>query len=338
LSLFVRSRIRKKVEDRNVRKTSFPMLLLAALLASTGAALAQEYPSRLIRIVVPFPTGDGSDRTGRMIAEKLQAKWGQPAIVENRTGGGGNIGAELVAKAPPDGYTLMYTPNFTLVINKSLYKQLGYDPDAFVPVSIAVAGDTALLTHSRVPANSVQELIAYAKANPKGLNYASPGAGSQGHLIAEYFKSRTGVNITHVPYKGGTPALMDLLGGQVDMMFVAVGPTVQHVRAGRIRALAITGANRSRSLPEVPLLSETLPDFVFGYWFGMVAPPGTPAAITNRLSAAIAEALQQPDFAQRLIELTLEPVGSTPEKMNEVMRAERERWGPIVRTSGATAE
>jgi tripartite-type tricarboxylate transporter receptor subunit TctC len=232
----------------------------------------------------------------------------------------------------------MYTPNFTLVINKSLYKQLGYDPDAFVPVSIAVAGDTALLTHSRVPANSVQELIAYAKANPKGLNYASPGAGSQGHLIAEYFKSRTGVNITHVPYKGGTPALMDLLGGQVDMMFVAVGPTVQHVRAGRIRALAITGANRSRSLPEVPLLSETLPDFVFGYWFGMVAPPGTPAAITNRLSAAIAEALQQPDFAQRLIELTLEPVGSTPEKMNEVMRAERERWGPIVRTSGATAE
>jgi tripartite-type tricarboxylate transporter receptor subunit TctC len=287
---------------------------------------------------VPFPAGDGSDRVARILAERLQVRFGQSVIVENRIGAGGNLGAESVAKSPPDGYTLMMTPQFPLVINKSLYPRLGYDPNAFVPVTMAVAGDMVLVTKPGLPVNSVQELTAYAKAHPGTLNYASPGAGSMGHLIAEAFKSRAGVDIAHIPYKGGTPALMDLLGGQVDMMFVALGPTVQHVRAGKLRALAVTGDKRARAFPEVPLMSPSLNDFVFSYWFGMVAPPGTPAAIAAKLSAAIGDVLKQPDVQQKLMELNLEPVASTPEQMTAVMARERERWAAIIRAGGITAE
>lgn len=303
-----------------------------------SAQAPADYPNKLIRIVVPFPSGDGSDRIARILAERLQAKWGQSVIVENRPGAGGNLGAESVAKSAPDGYTLMITPQFPLVINKSLYARLGYDPNAFVPVTIVVAGDIVLVTKPTLPVVNVQELVTYAKAHPKTLNYASPGAGSIGHLIAEHFKSRVGADIAHIPYKGGTPALMDLLGGQVDMMFVALSPTVQHVRAGKLRALAVTGEKRSRAFPEVPLMSASWPDFVFSYWFGMVAPPGTPPAIANKLAAAVAEVLKQPDVQQKVSELNLEAVASGPEQMSATMSRERERWASIIRAGGITAE
>lgn len=302
------------------------------------AAAAQDYPSRLIRIVVPFPAGDGSDRIARILAERMQSKWNQTVVVENRTGAGGNIGAEFVSKAPPDGYTLMVTPQFTLVINKSLYPKLNFDPNTFAPVSILVGGDLVLVTNPRVTATNVQELIALAKAKGGTMNYASPGTGSMGHLIGEYFKTREGVNIAHIPYKGGTPALMDLLAGQVDMMFVALGPTVSHVKAGKLRALGVTGEKRSRSLPDAPLMSAVLPDFVFTYWFGMVAPPGTPPAITAKLSATMAEILRQPDVQQKVNDLSLEVVAGTPEQMEAAMARERERWERVIKATGVTAE
>jgi tripartite-type tricarboxylate transporter receptor subunit TctC len=313
-------------------------LLAGVAILQAPVATAQDYPSRLIRIVVPFPAGDGSDRIARILAERMQAKWNQPVVVENRTGAGGNIGAEAVSKAPPDGYTLMVTPQFTLVINKSLYPKLNFDPNAFAPVSVLVGGDIVLVTNPRVPASNVQELISYAKSKGGAVNYASPGAGSMGHLIGEYFKTREGVNIAHIPYKGGTPALMDLLAGQVDMMFVALGPTVPHVKAGKLRALGVAGEKRSRSLPDVPLMSTMLPDFVFTYWFGMVAPPGTPQAITSKLSATMAEILKQPDVQQKVHDLNLEVVAGTPEQMEAAMVKERERWERIIKATGVTAE
>jgi tripartite-type tricarboxylate transporter receptor subunit TctC len=274
----------------------------------------------------------------RLIAEKLRAKWGQIVTVENRGGGGGNIGAEMVAKAAPDGYTLLFTPQFPLVINKSLYSKLNYDPDTFVPVSVAVAGDMVLLVHPKLPITSVQQLIAFAKTNPERLNYSSPGTGTMGHLMAELFKSTAEIKAAHVPYKGSAPALMDLLGGQVDMMFVDLGSALPHIRTGKVRAIAIASDKRNPFLPEVPTVSTVLPDFVFTSWFGMVAPAGTPPAIANKLSVAVAEALRHPDVTPTLQKLSIEVIGSTPAEMAQVMKRDRERWGNVVRASGATAE
>lgn len=321
-----------------MRNILFGNILLAAALGFSLAAHAQDYPGKPIKIIVPTPAGGGSDRVARLIAEKLRGKWGQTVTVENRAGGGGNIGAEVVSKAAPDGYTLLFTPQFPLVVNKSLYSKLNYDPDAFVPVSVAVAGDMVLLVHPKIPVTSVQQLIAFAKANPDRLNYASPGSGSIGHLMTELFKSTAGVKAAHVPYKGSAPALMDLLGGQVDMMFVDLGSALQHIRTGKVRAIAIASDKRNPFLPHVPIISDVLPDFVFTSWFGMVAPAGTPPAVANKLSVAIAEALKQPDVTPRLQELSIEVIGSTPAQMGQVMKRDRERWGNVVRASGATAE
>jgi tripartite-type tricarboxylate transporter receptor subunit TctC len=321
-----------------MRKTFFVKTLLAVLLAFSLASQAQDYPSKPIRIVIPTPPGGGSDRVIRLIAEKLRAKWGQTVTVENRPGGGGNIGAEAVARAAPDGHTLLFTPQFTLVINKSLYSKLSFDPDTFVPVSLAVAGDMVLLINSKLPITNVQQLIAFAKANPDRLNYASGGIGSMGHLMAELFKTTTGIKAAHVPYKGSSPSLTDLIGGQVDMMFVALGPALQHIRAGKVRAIAIASDKRNSLLPEVPTVSDTLPDFAFRYWFGMVAPAGTPPAIANKLSVAVAEVLRHPDVTPALQKLNIEVVGSTPAEMDKVMKRDRELWGAVLRASGATAE
>ncbi|MDB5795752.1 MAG: extra-cytoplasmic solute receptor BugT [Noviherbaspirillum sp.] len=313
-------------------------LLLASVLTICSNAHAQDYPAKPIKIIVPVPAGDSSDRVARLLAEKFRLKWGQTVTVENRAGAGGNIGAEYVSKAPPDGYTLLFTPQFPLVVNKSLYTRLGYDPDSFTPVSKTVAGDMLLVVNPKVSASSVQQLISFAKGNPGRLNYASPGSGTMGHLLSETFKMKTGIKATHVPYKGASQALTDLLSGEVDMMFVAIGTALPYIHSGRIRAIGLASEKRSPVLPDVPTFAESIPDFVFNFWFGMVAPPGTPAAIAGTLSQTIADALKQPDVAAALSTLNMQPVGSTPAGMDKLMKVERERWSAIVHASGAVVE
>lgn len=310
---------------------------LASLVLSTAWAQnpAAPYPVRPIRIIVPFPAGGSADVLPRIIAERLSAKWGQPIVVENRPGAAGNIGAELVFKAEPDGYTLLSTPPPPLVMNQSLYPKLAFEAALFVPVSVVAAVPSVLLVHPKVAANNVRDLVAFARDNPGRLNYASQGNGTTSHLTTEWFKSLSGgIRIVHIPYKGTAPALADLLAGQVDMMFDNLGVSLTHVKSGKLKALAVGGEKRVASLPDVPAMNEMLPGFVSTAWFGVVAPPRTPAQIAAKISAAIAEMLVLPEVVRRLAELSAEPLGHTPEQMAALMREDTERWGNVVRAIG----
>src|SRR5688500_454514 len=275
----------------------------------------------------------------RALTEKLAERWGQPVIVENRPGAAGNIGADAVFRAEPDGHTLLSAPPPPLVINKLLYKNLPYDAEKFVPVSVIGAIPNVLLVHPKTRVSTVQEFIALAKANPGKLNYASQGNGSTSHLTAELFKWMAGgaegsLRITHVPYKGTAPALADLLGGQVEMMCDNLGVSLPHVRSGKLKALAVASSKRFPGLPDVPALDESLPGFEAVAWFGIVAPPGTPPAIAQKVSAAVAEALKLPDVQQRMSDLSAEPMGLTPAQTADYMRRETERWAAVICTAG----
>ena len=259
-------------------------LLLAAALAFPLASPAQEYPARPIRIVVPFQPGGGSDTLARLLGEKLTARWSQPVIVENRAGAGGNLGAEFVARSAPDGYTLFLSSPGPLVVNKSLYASLPFDPDAFVPVSIIATNYSVLAVHPRAGLDSVAALIAYARASPDKLNYASAGSGTTPHLAGELFKSLAGVRITHVPYKGAGPGFAGLLGGEVDMMFVDVFIALPHVRSGKLRAIALGGGRRNPLFPGVPVMAEAVPGFDYQVWQGIVAPSGHPIEFLEDLA------------------------------------------------------
>jgi tripartite-type tricarboxylate transporter receptor subunit TctC len=314
-------------------------LLLAALLASASAVQAQDYPSRPIRIVVPYPAGGSADLLPRIFAEKLNAKWGQPVLVENRPGAGGNIGAEFVYRAEPDGYTLFASAPGPLVVNQNLYRKLALDPTQFVPVSIMAAIPNVLLVNPSVPAKSVEELIAYAKANPDKLNYGSQGSGSTAHLTGELFKTAAGgLKIAHVPYKGSAPAMTALLGGEIELMFDNLGITLPHIKSGKLRILAVGSEKRVASFPAVPAMSEILPGFVSVAWFGIVAPPKTPAAIAEKLSAAVAEAIRSPEVVKRLETLSAEPVGGTPAEMAAFMKLEAARWRSVIEAAKVQAD
>ena len=310
-------------------------LLAAAFgFALAASAQAQEYPTRPIRIIVPYPAGGSADLLPRIFAEKLNAKWGQPVLVENRPGAGGNVGAEFAYKAEPDGYTLFATAPGPLVVNQNLFRKLAFDPAQFVPVSVMAAIPNVFLVNPNVPAKNVDELIAYAKANPGKLNYGSQGNGTTSHLTAELFKSTVGgLNITHVPYKGSAPAMAALLGGEIDLMFDNLGVTLQHVRSGKLRALAVGSEKRVASLPDVPTMSEILSGFTSVAWFGIVAPPKTPATIAEKLSAAVAEAIRQPDVAKRLAAMSAEPIGGTPAEMAAFMKRDGERWKGVIESA-----
>jgi len=295
---------------------------------------SQEWPQRTVRIIVPFPAGGSADLIPRIAAEKLSQQWGQPVIVDNRPGAAGNIGADLVFKSDPDGYTLLSAPPPPLVINRLLYPSLSYDPTQFVPITVIAAIPNVLLVHPKVGAGSVAELIAIAKSNPGKLNYASQGSGSTSHLTAELFKSMAGgLEITHVPYKGTAPALADLVSGQVDMMCDNLGVSLPHVRSGKLRALAVASRMRSPALPEVPTLSETLPGFEAVAWFGVVAPPKTSPAVAEKVAAGVREALKNPDVLKRLHELSADPMGLTPAETAAFMKQETERWGRVIRAA-----
>ena len=317
-------------------------IALAATLCAQSAQAqepASAWPSKPVRIIVPFPAGGTADLMPRFISERLAAKWGQPFVVENRAGAAGNIGAEAVYKADPDGYTLLSAPPPPLVINQSLYAKLAYDATQFVTVSVMGEVPNVFLIHPKVGVNTVREAIAYLKANPGKLNYASQGSGTTSHLTTEMFKTMAGgLDIIHVPYKGTAPALADLLGGQVEIMFDNLGVSLQHVRTGKIKALAVASAKRISALPDVPTMAEALPGFESVAWFGVVAPPKTPPAIAEKLSAAIAEALKTPEMKKRLVELSAEPVGNTPTEMAAYMRQDAERWRNVIRTANVKAE
>ncbi|HUQ74848.1 MAG TPA: tripartite tricarboxylate transporter substrate binding protein [Burkholderiales bacterium] len=307
--------------------------VLVALLLASGAQ-AQEWPTKTVRIIVPFPAGGSADLLPRVLAEKLAEKWAQPVIVENRPGAAGNIGADAVFRAEPDGYTLLSSPPPPLVINKSLYPKLSYDPAQFVPIGVIGAIPNVLLVHPKLGVNTVAQFIELAKKNPGKFNYASQGNGTTSHLTAELFKSMAGgLQIAHIPYKGTAPALTDLVGGQVDMMCDNLGVSLPHVRAGKLKALAVASRARFRELPNVPALGETLPGFESIAWFGIVAPPRTPASVIDKVAAGMREAIRLPEVQRRLADLSAEPMPLSPSETAVFMRQEVERWAGIIRTA-----
>jgi len=313
------------------------LLLAAPAWAQDPAA---GYPGRPMRIIVPFPAGGAADALPRIVAEKLAARWAQPVIVENRVGASGSIGAEAVWRAEPDGTTLLATPPAPLVINPSLYEKLAYDPTQFVPVTVMAAIPSVLLINSaKVPANTLQDFVALVRANPDKFNYASQGTTTVSFLTTEMFKTAAGgLKITHVPYKGTAPGLAALLAGEVEVMFDNLGVTVQHVRSGRLKALAVGSERRVASLPDVPAMAEFYPGFVSVAWFSVSAPPRTPAPIAEKLSTAIGEILRLPDVAKRLADLSAEPIASTPARMAAIMKEDTERWRAVIRAAGVKAE
>ena len=302
------------------------------------SALAQEFPSKPVKFILPVPPGAGTDTMARLIGERLQSATGQPVLIEHRAGAGGNLAAEAVYRAPPDGYTLLFSGQATLVINKSLYGKINYDPEAFVPISLIASGLSVLTVNARVPANSLVQFIAYARANPGKLNYASSGSGTIPHLGAELFNTLAGLKIVHVPYKGMAPAFADVLGGQVDMMFAGLSSALPQSREGKVRMLGIGNEKRTPAFPELPAIAEVLPGFGADNWFGRVAPPGTPAAIANRISGVIATAMKQNDVIARLATLGFDPIGSTPAELAVMMRQESDRWAKVIRSTGAKPE
>ncbi len=316
--------------------------LVGLLLAASAWAQdpAPGYPGRPIRVIVPFPAGGAADVLPRIVGERLAAHWGQPVVVENRVGASGSIGTEAVARAEPDGYTLLATPPAPLVINPSLYAKLAYDPAQFVPVTVMAAIPSVLLVNaSKVQANTLQEFVALVRANPDKFNYASQGTTTVSFLTTEMFKVAAGnLRITHIPYKGTAPGLAALLAGEVEAMFDNLGVTVQHVRAGKLRALAVGSERRVPSLPEVPAMAEFYPGFVSIAWFSVSAPPKTPAAIADKLSATIVEILREPNVAKRFDALSAEPIASTPAGMTAIMKEDAERWRNIIRAAGVKLE
>ena len=308
-------------------------LALAAMLAVLPQADAQDYPSRPVKIIVPFPAGGTADVMPRVIGEWLSRKWGQPVVVENRTGAAGNIGAEAVAKAEPDGYTLLSAPPPPLVINQNLYPKLGFDPNEFVPIVIMGRVPNALVVNPKLPLNSVAEVIAYAKANPGKLTSATQGNGTTSHLTSELFQMMADVKFQHVPYRGSAPALTDLVAGSVDLMFDNLGVSLPLVKGGQLKLLGVATPKRMASLPDVPTIAETLPGFESAAWFAIVAPPKTPQAVVDKINADVNEALRQSDIVQRLTQLSAEPIGGTPQATAVYMREEIERWHKVIKAA-----
>ena len=310
---------------------------LVGLFASASLAQAP-FPSRPVRIIVGFPPGGSADLMPRLVAPRLQEKWGQPVVVENRIGAAGNVGAELVWKSEPDGHTLLAAPPGPLATHQSLYSKLAYDPDTFVPVTMISIIPNVLLTHPSVKVNTLAELIALAKAHPDKLNYASQGSGGTAHLSTEFFKSMTGARIVHVPYRGSAPAVADLLAGQVDMMFENVASALPHVRAGKVKVLGVGSAKRLDALPDSPAISELLPGFVSIAWYAIAAPPKTPATIATKIAADVSAILTEPEIVKRLTDRAATPVGGTPEETARFIRAEAQLWGKVIREAGAKVD
>lgn len=325
------------------RRTSALVLamLLGNGLPATGMAQANGFPSKPVTLVVPFAPGGPTDAMARTLANAIKPVLGQTMLVDNKPGAGGNIGADLVARAEADGHTLLFGTSGPLAINVSLYNKIGYDPlKSFAPILRLGHLPNVLVVHPSVPAQNVKELIAYAKAQPGKLSYASSGNGASSHLAGVLFNLRTGSEIQHIPYKGTGPALNDLLGGQVSMSFTDVLTALPHIKAGKLRILGVTSANRSRSLPDVPTLMEQgVPDFDVSVFFGVVAPAGTPKDVVQRLNSALSQVLQQPEVRQGLTAQGLEMASDlAPEQLASFLQKEVPKWREVVKASGAKVD
>ncbi len=307
---------------------------LIALGIVAGAARADSYPDHPVKIIVPFPAGGTADAVPRIVGDFLSRKWGQSVVIENHTGAAGNIGAELAYRAAPDGYTLMSTPPPPLVMNQSLYPKLGFDPAKFEPISVMAQVPSGLIVNpDKIKANNLAELIDYLKKNPGKVTAATQGNGTTSHLTAELFKLLAKVSFLNVPYRGSSPALQGLLAGDVDLMFDNLGVSLPLVTAGKLRILAVASAQRLPSLPDVPAIAETLPGFESVAWFAVVAPPGTPKAIVDKINADVSDALKQLDVQAKLKNLSAEIYGGSPEKAAKYMVEEVARWGGVIKAA-----
>ena len=324
---------------RTTRRAAIGAIALAAATLSLGAA-AQAYPTKPITIVVPFSAGGTTDILARLVGQYLTTELGQPVVVDNKAGAGGNIGGALAAKAPADGYTLFMGTVGTHAINAALYKKMPFDPiKDFAPLSRVANVPNLLVAHPSQPFKTVPEMIAYAKANPGKINFGSPGNGASPHLSGELFKSMAKVELTHIPYKGSAPAVSDLLGNQIAIMFDNMPSVIPHVRSGKLRAIAITTAKRSPELPDVPTIAEAgVPGYEAVSWFGLFAPAATPKPVLDKLSTALSKVLANPEVQKKISAQGGETVNETPAQFAAFIRSETTKWGKVVKESGATVD
>jgi tripartite-type tricarboxylate transporter receptor subunit TctC len=323
------------------RRTALHLLIALTILALPNLARAESafQPKTTVKFIVPFPAGGINDVLARIAADKLQAKWGQPIIIEQKTGAGGNIGADLAAQAEPDGYTLFVSAPGPLSINQNLYKKLSYRPEDFVPITPLGKVPNLVIVRKDFPANSVKEVIAYVKANPGKVIFGSQGNGATPHLTANMFMSLTGTQMVHVPYRGETLVLQDMLGGHVDLFFGNVSAALALWRDGRIKVLAVTDTARSPAMPDVPTTAEAgLPGLIAAGWFAMVGPPKLPSALQNEISKATVEVLKMPDVQAKFRTLSVEPIPMTPAEMAAFIKDETRRWGAVIKQTGVVVE
>jgi tripartite-type tricarboxylate transporter receptor subunit TctC len=314
--------------------------ILWALLLAPALVFAQGYPSKPVRVVVPYPPGSTPDIVGRTVSDRLQKSLGQPFVVENRTGAGGNIGTEAVVKSAPDGYTLLVAINGPVAVNKHLYKNLSFDPDRdLLPISLLASAPQMLVTTPAVPVESFKSFIDYSKRNPGKLSYGSVGAGSASHLTMELLKSAAGVFIVHIPYRGFPPAVTDMLAGNIDAMFAIIPAVLPQVRAGKMRALAVTALKRNALAPEVPSVAELgFPQLESLAWIGLLAPAGTPQDVIGRLSAETIKGMQTAETRDMLGKQGFDVVANSPSEFSRWIRLESDKWSKVIRTSGATPD
>jgi tripartite-type tricarboxylate transporter receptor subunit TctC len=320
---------------------AFGILTAISLLLGLPATIpAADFPSKPAKIIVAFPPGAATDIVGRIVAQKLTEMWGQPVIVDNRAGAAGTIGTDVVAKAAPDGYTMLLGTLGNLAANPSLYRNLPFSMERdFIPVSLVVMVHFVMVVHPSVPAKTVKELIALAKAKPGELNYSSSGAGGLPHLAGELFKSMAGVKVQHIGYKGSVPSFTDLLGGRITYTIDNLPLALQYIKSGKLRALAVVGPKRQPMLPDVPTMVEAgIPGYVLTNWFGMVVPAGTPRNAVQRINSDIAKIMQMPDVRERLYGMAAEPVGSTQEHFSAFLKAETAMWAKVIKDGNITAE
>jgi tripartite-type tricarboxylate transporter receptor subunit TctC len=328
-----------RIEERGLRNKIQAAVCCAAAAFAVSCAHAQSYPTKPIRMIVGYPPGGGTDIVGRMVAQKLSENVGQTVVIDNRGGAAGSIGTELAAKSVPDGYTIVMGNVAPNAINVSLYSKLGYDPvKDFEPVSLVASTPNILVVQPSFPAKTVPELIALAKTKPGTLNYPSAGLGSSSHLAGELFDNLAGVKMVHIPYKGGGPALTDLLGGQMQLMFATMPAAMPHVRAGKLRAIAVTSVKRSQAMSDLPTIGETLKGYDASTWYGVLAPARTPRPIVTRLYDEIVKVLAVAETRDRLLTQGFEPVGSTPAEFSAYIKSEIAKWARVIKAAGIKAE
>jgi tripartite-type tricarboxylate transporter receptor subunit TctC len=314
-------------------------LAVALLALATGPALAQAWPAKPVRWISPFAPGGGADITSRAIGLKLSEYWGQQVVIDNRGGAGGNIGTELAAKSPPDGYTILLGTVGAMAVNPSLFSRLPFDPvKDFVAVTQAAEALNALVVHPSLPVKNVKEFIALAKRRPGELHYGSSGQGAADHLSGELFDRLTGTKMVHVPYKGGAPAMLDLMAGNVQLIFATIATSAGNIKAGKIRALGLTGKTKYELMPELPLISQTVPGFEAVNWYGVFLPAGTPKPVVDKVHADVLKALQHPDTKKRMLDSGIVAVWSTPEQFLAFQKAEIQKWAKVIKDANIRIE